>query len=81
LIGVTTVPSAVADDLAIARQTIVYQVGRAIWLLDAISGKTRLAHTAGATPIGLSIEGRRLAWAENLSSNRARIQLIVVPSR
>ncbi len=81
LIGSKTVPSTVADDLTVGGLTIVYRVGQAIWLLDAISGKTRLVHTASATPIGLSIEGRRLAWAENFSATRARIQLMVVPSR
>ena len=80
LLGATRVPSRVADDLAIAGRTIVYRVGRAIWLLDAISGKTRLVHTASATPLGLSIEGRRLAWAEDFAGNRARIQLMVVSS-
>jgi hypothetical protein len=68
-VDTTTVPSTTANTLAIAGPAIVYQTHREIWLYDARGGKkTRLAR-AGATPIGLSIEDRRVAWAENVSTD------------
>ncbi len=79
LIGATAIESAAAADLAIGASRIVYRVGRAIWVLGAMNGQPRLLRTTSATPIGLSIEGDRVAWAENVSNRRARIQLVVVP--
>ena len=79
LIGSGTVPRATAPVLGIADSRIVYRVGKAIWLLNAMSGRTQLLHTAAATPVGLSVEGRRVAWAENTSPHRARIHVVMAP--
>ena len=52
---------------------IVYRTGRAIRLMDAVTGAKQLLVTARATPLGLSIESRRVAWAENrLGHGRVR---------
>jgi hypothetical protein len=48
----------------------VYAVGKRIYLLRRQS--PQLVWRAGATPTGLSIEGRRIAWAENIRG-RGRI--------
>ena len=40
---------------------IVFRVGKSIYALRA--GQTALLWRATATPIGLSIEGKRVAWA------------------
>jgi hypothetical protein len=46
---------------------IVFSVGTAIQALDTDTGETRtIAHAAG-TVVGLSIDGHRVAWAEQLS--------------
>jgi hypothetical protein len=73
LLGATTVPSGVAHDLDIAGEWIVYRTGRAIRLIDAVTGAKQLLFIAPVTPLGLSIESRRVAWAENhLGHGRVR---------
>jgi hypothetical protein len=45
---------------------ILYRTGTAIRLLDADTGiKRLLARTTSIFPIGVSIEGARVAWATN----------------
>jgi hypothetical protein len=65
----TVVPSAAAD-LAIGTGQVVYRVGRAIYGIRV--GGPALLWRAKAPPIGLSIEGHRMAWAVNLNG-RGRI--------
>ena len=74
-----TVP-ATATDLSAAGTRLVYRTGRRVWAASAVAGgpAPRLLATAAAEPIGLSIEGSRVAWAENLSSG-GRIQAVDVP--
>jgi hypothetical protein len=79
LIGATSVPATTADTLAAAGTRIVFQTGRKISLLDSTTSKASLLTTAGSTPIGLSIEGRRVAWAENGSKTQARVRAITLP--
>jgi hypothetical protein len=67
--SVTTVVPAGATDLAIGAG-VVYRVGRSIYTIR--SGHPTLLWRAQATPLGLSIEGRRIAWAVNLNG-RGRI--------
>ena len=64
--------------LSAAGKTVVYSSGRRIWALDARTRRRRLLATATADPVGLSIEGRRVAWAENLSMT-ARIRALHLP--
>jgi WD40 repeat protein len=64
-------PRGVAPELSAAGRNVVFRTGRTIWL-SGPHGLRRLA-LADATPVGLSIEGRRVAWAENVRG-RGRIR-------
>jgi hypothetical protein len=59
LVGTTMMPG--ARDLAIGTGGIVFRVGNTIYTIRA--GKTAVLWRATTTPIGLSIEGKRVAWA------------------
>jgi hypothetical protein len=48
--------------------TVIGRSGRRIWTYDIASGSSRQIATAASTPIGLSIEGHTVAWAENVRS-------------
>lgn len=50
--------------VAVGSAGAIYSVGNAIYLLEKL--KPQLVARAAAPPIGLSIEGRRIAWAENV---------------
>jgi len=78
LVASSDVPSSTADRLGLDGSTIVYSAGRTISLLDARGGTSTTLVTAGGVPLGLSIEGRRVAWAENLSDTHARIRSVTV---
>ncbi|MFN2470628.1 MAG: hypothetical protein ABR583_06495 [Gaiellaceae bacterium] len=69
----TVAVSARATGLSLAGTRIVFRVGRSIRLL----GGGELARAA-ATPIGFSLEGGRLAWAENVKG-RGRIRTLALP--
>jgi hypothetical protein len=65
-LGSTPVPADTNPlSLAASANQIVYSTKRAIWLLDGVSGKRTLLATTAAGPIGLSIEGNHVYWAEN----------------
>jgi hypothetical protein len=72
------VPASTAPVLSASGHRVVYRVGRTIWLLNTSSMKTSAIATAASTPIGLSIEGRRIAWAEN-GGGRGRIRAVTLP--
>jgi hypothetical protein len=77
-LGSTPVPADTNPrSLAASGNQIVYSTKRAIWLLDGVSGKTTLLATTAADPIGLSIEGNRVYWAEN--HWRGRILTLTLP--
>ena len=59
-------------------QTIVFAIGHAIRRLDARSGSVTTLAIARRTPVGLSIEGLRVVWAEN-HRGRARIRAVRAP--
>lgn len=63
--------------LAASGHMIVFRVGRTLYALDAREGSPRVVARAAATPIGLSIVGRRIAWAENLPRG-ARIRALLL---
>jgi len=69
-LGATTVVPSSATDLALGTSGLVYRVGRAIYTIR--TGHPALVWRAKAQPIGLSIEGRRVAWAVDLKG-RGRI--------
>ena len=51
---------------AASDQLVVYRVGRVVKGIDVVTGAISRLVTTDATPIGLSLEGSRLAWAENV---------------
>jgi hypothetical protein len=61
----------------IARKWIAYSAGRQIRIVGPLGGD-RLLLRARTLPIGVSIEGRRVAWAEN-DRGRHRIRAILAP--
>jgi hypothetical protein len=67
-----------AKDLAIAGRAIVYRVGRTIYVLDWRSGAATKLAVAKALPYGLSIEGRRVAWAENLPHGMSSVRAVTL---
>ena len=58
---------------------VVFRVGRAISALDASSHKVIRLTRAAATPVDLSVSGRRVAWAENIHGH-GRIRTLDLPN-
>jgi hypothetical protein len=75
----TSVPAGAAERLSAAGSQVVFRTGKTIWLLDARDARLSVVALAAATPLGLSIEGRRIAWAENLSG-RGRVRAVELPA-
>jgi hypothetical protein len=71
----TTSPALAASD-----QLVVFHAGRSIRAVATATGRVKTLVSAAATPIGLSIDGGRLAWAENLKHG-ARIRAFYVNGR
>jgi hypothetical protein len=78
--GSVPVPNATAPTLAANNQLIVFHVGRSLRAAYVGSHRTRLLADAAARPVGLTLEGSRLAWAENLPG-RSRVQVLYVSGR
>ena len=74
-LGSVAVPRTTAPALSASNRLVVFRVGRSIRAVDAVTHRVRKLATAAATPIGLSIEGRRVAWAENVHG-RGRIRAL-----
>ncbi len=72
------VPRSTAGELDAAGRWVVYHTGKTIRGLDLNSGRTRILTMAKTWPIGLSLEGRRLAWAEQLTK-QSRIRALTLP--
>jgi Tol biopolymer transport system component len=68
------VPSSVGS-LSAAGRNVVFATGRVIRRLDAMTGVVSTLATAPRTPVGLTIEGRRVVWAENV---RGAAQILAV---
>jgi Tol biopolymer transport system component len=67
-----------AENLFLAGRWAIYRTGRTIRALDVERGTTILVAGAAATPVGLSLDGRRVAWAEQ-RGRRSRIRAAVLP--
>jgi hypothetical protein len=76
-IGSVPVAIAASPELAVSDGLAVFHVGRSIRAVEIHTGRVKTLITAAAPPIGLSIEGTRLAWAENLTHG-ARIRALRV---
>ncbi len=69
------VPPAAAD-IATGSGGTIFRAGRDVYLVR--SERVRLLARAAARPIGLSIEGRRIAWAET-THGKGRIRAVTAP--
>lgn len=78
--GSIPVPKTTSAWLTASDELVVFRVGRSIRGVSVASHQSRRLTTAAATPIGLSLEGGRLAWAENLKDG-SRIRAIYVSGR
>jgi TolB protein len=75
--GHIAVPPGAAPELSAAGTSVVYHVGKTVFLVDGARRRTRQLAVAASAPIGLSIEGRRVAWAEN-GREHGRIRAILL---
>jgi hypothetical protein len=76
-IGSAPVANATSPELTVSDRLVVFHIGRSIRAVQVATGRMKTLITAAAPPIGLSIEGSRLAWAENLKHG-ARIRALHV---
>ena len=61
-----------------AESIVVYSVGRRVYALDVRTFVGRRIALAAGAPVGLSIEGKRVAWAENVRG-RGVIRAVFLP--
>jgi hypothetical protein len=78
--GSVPVPAGTAPELTANDQVVVFRVGRSIRSVAVATQKVTTLTQAAATPIGLSIAGARVAWAENVKG-RGRIRALTVRGR
>ena len=57
---------------------LVYVTGTVIRVVEIETGKESLMVRARSAVVGVSIDGRRVAWAES-SGKRSRIRALVLP--
>lgn len=69
-----------AGSLAAAGQMLVFRAGRRTIMFLHATGFLAEVARAPSAPIGLTIVGRRIAWAENVRG-RGRIRAVTVPRR
>jgi dipeptidyl aminopeptidase/acylaminoacyl peptidase len=77
-LGSVSVPRG-ANSISITSRTVVFASGHKIWALDAVRRKPSVIAIASERPIDLSIEGRRVAWAES-TRERSRIRAVRLPA-
>lgn len=78
--GSVPVPAETTPELSASDQLIVFRVGRSIRAASVTTQKVTTLAESASTPIGLSLEGTRLAWAENVKG-RGRIRALFVGGR
>ena len=76
--GVVRVSRNVGFRLAASERWVVFSVGRTIRAIDVRTRATRSLARSQDRPIGLSISGRRIAWAEN-PDGLGRIRALSLP--
>lgn len=78
LIG-TTAGIAAGDSLSLSGNTLVFSVGgRKIEAMDADTGAQRVLAVSPGAPIGLSVAGKRVAWAVNVHGH-GRVLSVTLP--
>jgi len=78
--GAVPVPKATAASLTASDQLVVFHVGRSLRAVNVATHRVRVLTRTAAPPIGVSLEGSRLAWAENLP-HAARIRALYVSGK
>jgi hypothetical protein len=66
-----------AYGLDMAGRRVVFLVRRTVRVLDTATGDRQIVARPRREPVGPSIEGRRVAWAEN-SNGRGRVKAVVL---
>jgi hypothetical protein len=83
LVRSVRVPPRTASALSLSGRTVVFRSGLTIYALDTSSGRVTAVAHAGRQPLGLTIEGRRVAWAENYPvghrESRGRVKTLTLP--
>jgi hypothetical protein len=67
-VGSVPVPAATSPELSVSDRLAVYRIGRTVHSVNLATSRDRVVVKTAAEPVGLSVEGTRLAWAENLKS-------------
>jgi hypothetical protein len=80
VVGSVAVPPNTVPELSASDQQAVFRIGRFIHVLTFATGHSRTVAETVGQPIGLSLEGSRLAWAENVKG-RGRIRALYVNGR
>ncbi|HET7568584.1 MAG TPA: hypothetical protein VFJ91_11360 [Gaiellaceae bacterium] len=80
-LGSIRVPAGTAPELAANDQVVVFRVGRVVRAADVDTRKVRTLVKTSSRPIGLSLAGSRLAWAENRRGGKAEIRAIFLRGR
>jgi hypothetical protein len=78
--GAVPVPKTTAPSLTASDELVVFHVGRSLRAVSVATHRVRILASAAAPPIGVSLEGSRLAWAENLP-HAARIRALYVSGK
>jgi len=79
-IGSAAVPQGTAPELSANDEIAVFRLGRFLHVLTLATGRSRTVAQTVGLPIGVSLEGSRLAWAENVRG-RGRIRAVFVSGR
>jgi dipeptidyl aminopeptidase/acylaminoacyl peptidase len=78
LLRSVSVPRPWFDELSMSGRWIVFRAGQTVRLLDALTGRAAvLARTRKSSIVGLSIDGRRIAWAES-GYRQSRIRAVLL---
>jgi hypothetical protein len=79
-IGSVPVPVGTAPHVDANDQIAVFRIGRFLHVLTFATGHSRTVAETVGRPVGVSLEGSRLAWAENVKG-RGRIRALYVNGR
>jgi hypothetical protein len=80
VVGSVAVPSNTLPELSASDQQAVFRIGSFIHVLTFATGHSRTVAQTVGTPIGVSLEGNRLAWAENVKGH-GRIRALYLNGR
>ena len=76
-LGSLHLPKGAASTISIGDRVIVFRVGRSIRTVNIATEHVATVAKAASTPVGLSISGERIAWAENVDG-RGRIRAVTL---